>query len=363
MRSIHRLRKCAAWLASLFIMLSGARYCLADQEDLLSVARAGHRAARQSIQSFTATITKVVTSNGDKSVQTGKYWRSLDVVRLQEKGGSGSEDYLLKDSEIRQVGRGTDPKTGQKEYGAARRPATEFLGMLDVWSEMLIDFAGPDGGHYDLDRFLEFAKEPPLAGRERKDGYDCIRVTFSVISNMGNGFNITLWHDVTRNYLVRKLIVTSDNSSHSVSDVLEFAEPLPGLFVPTKCHTEHFRVSERYQVKDVTLSDIEVNKPIPKSVFQLPAIRAGTELFDSIQGTRYPIDENWRPIGPARPYRRMGFPSKSDSSGTEYHSQSTSEARSYSWWLIIGSLMFLAVVCIYRIYRYYRPHPDLHQTS
>jgi hypothetical protein len=109
-------------------MLFGARYCPADQEDLLTLVRAGHRAARQSIHSFAATITEEVAfPDKPKLVLSGKYWRSFDVVRLQEKVGRGWEDYLLKDSELRQVGRGTDLKTGQEQYGAARKAGKQSV--------------------------------------------------------------------------------------------------------------------------------------------------------------------------------------------------------------------------------------------
>lgn len=361
MRSHRRSRANAAWLASLFIMCFGGRNCPAGQEELLSLVRAGHRAARQSIHSFSAKVTREATfPNGTKIVLSGKYWRSLDTVRVQVDIGSGTEDFLLKNSEIRQVGQGADGKTGEKRYGAMRRAATETLSRLDVWTLMRIDFSGPSGGHYDFDRSLEFALDPPRLSRERKDGRDCIRIDFRVISNAGVEQKISQWHDIGFNYLVRKFTVTYERSSdRSEMDILEFAEPLPGLFIPVKCHSNSFRGKEIRSIEEVTLSDVQVNKPIPKSVFQLPAIPSGTELRDTIQGTRYPIDENWRPIGPSRPYVIVGFPAKSDSTESNYGSQSSSEARSSSWWLISGSLGVLVIVCIYRLYRHYRPRVDL----
>lgn len=365
MRGRSRSIDFTLWATILWITISGARQCSADQEDLLSLARAGHRAARESIHSLSATVTVENTfPKQPKLTQTGRYWRSFDVVRIQENVGGGSEDYLLKNSEIRQVGQGAGPQPGQMHYGAARKATTEFLSRVDVWRAMMIDFGGPNGGCYDLDRFLDFAKEPPRANRERKDGRDCIRIDIRLVSNTGVENDITLWHDIARNYLVCKEMMVDKTSSYkSGGNISEFAEPLPGLFVPIKYHGEYFRGDELICMIDITLSDLQVNKPIPKSMFQLPAIPSGTELLDHIQGKRYPIDANWQPIGTSQPLVIQRFPGKSDNLGSEYHSQSTAEARSFSWWLVTGSLMVLVSACVYSIYRRFRSRAGLSQAD
>lgn len=363
MRNNYRSARHAFWLASLGVLLYWPVPCSADQTDLLALVRAGHRSAREAIQSFSATVTDEITFTKDPVIViTGHYWRSLDIVRIQEKQGEGTDDYLVKDSEILQVGRGTDPQRGQVRYAAGRRAATEILCAVDVWSLMMIDFVGPNGGRYDFDRFLEFAKDTLKAKREMKDGRNCIRVNLSYVS--GNEQNATLWLDVDRNYLVWKKTLTSKGSSDPFeSEILEFSEPLPGVFVPIKCRRQSFRGGERNSLEIITLSDVQVNKPIPKSVFQLPAIPLGTILDDRIQRTSYPIDERWRPIGPAKSFVQQAVAGDSESKDSGYHSQSTSEPMPFSRWLILASLFALVIPCTCLLYRQYRLHRRLQRPN
>lgn len=346
----------AFWPTGLSLLLFLPAPCSAEQSDLLSLVRAGHRAARQSIRSFSAAVTHEVTFADKRSIViTGRYWRSLDVVRVQEKQGAGTEDYLLRDAEIRQVGQGAGSKRGGVHYSASRRASVETLCLVDVWTLMMIDSPGPNGGHYDFDRFLEFAKETPQARREKKDGHDCIRLSLTIVSTKGLEENVTRWHDVDRNHLAWKETVTDKGSPDLFeSEILEFSEPLPGVFIPMKCRRQVTREGERVHFEEVTLSEVQVNKPIPNSVFELPAIPSGTILNDKIKRTRYPIDANWRPIGPASPHPQLVMPAPSDGPASDYHSQSTTEPVPFSRGLTSVSLAILVAACTFLLYRRYR---------
>lgn len=346
------------WLAVIAVLLYGPSHCFADREDLLSLVRAGHRSARESIRSFSAAVTVEINFLNEPTpksiVLTGHYWRSLDIVRIQQNvQGEGTEDYLVKNSEIQQVGRGIDPQRRQVHYAAARRPAREILSNIDVWSLMMIDFLGPNGGRYDYDRFLEFAKESPKVTREMKDGHNCIRV--ELIYMAGGERHATMWHDVDHNYLVWKEISSpKDHSSSFESEILEFSESLPGVFIPMKCRRQSLRGSKRASHEMVTLTNVEVNKPIPASVFQLPAIPSGTILEDRIQHSRYPIDTSWRPLGPSTPIPEKTTIVSSDRPASDYHSQSTTEPIPFSRWLILTSLLVLVIACAGLLYRQLR---------
>src|SRR5260370_20246510 len=97
-----------------------------DQGDLLAMVRAGHRAARESIRSISATVSLEETFPQKEFIRSGKYWRSLDTVRVQEgHGGRTSDEYLMKDSKIRHVGLGRDPRTLTASYKAIRKPDSD----------------------------------------------------------------------------------------------------------------------------------------------------------------------------------------------------------------------------------------------
>jgi hypothetical protein len=220
---------------------------------------------------------------------------------------------------------------------------------------MVIDFAGPNGGRYDFDRFLEFAQRPPQTSRVKEDGHDCVRLTLSAVSTTGLVENATLWHDVDRNYLVWKMRVTDEKpSDRSEIEILEFTEAAPGIFVPTKCRRDAYRHGELRSREEITLSDVEVNKTIPASVLQLPAIPAGTMLDDKIRGARYPINEKWEAIGPSSPILQYSVPDESEGVRSDYQSQSTSEAKPLSRLLVLASLLVLAIACACLIYRHCR---------
>jgi hypothetical protein len=326
---------------------------LADDEDLLALVRSGHRSAREAIRTLSATVHVEITFPGRPAIRrTARYWRSLDLVRIQEKQ-IVTWDCLLKDSEIRAVSFGRGPG-GQPQYGASRRAGNETLADCDVWALMRIEFAGPNGGRCDFDRSLEFAKEPPRAIRETKDGRECIRLNWPEVSSAGLEQQITLWHDVGHNYFVWKMKVAYPGSSHIGEDeILEFAEPQPGIFVPTKARKQVFDKGELLVRQDVFLTELEVNQPIPDSVFQLPKIPVGTVLDDFIQGTKYPIDSEWRPIGPATPLPKLAIPIGSPEP-REYRSQSTREPVGVAWRLALASLAVLIVACVGLLYRQLR---------
>jgi hypothetical protein len=337
-------------------ILIGSPYLRAEgNTDLLSIVRAGHRAAREAIYSFSATVTIERTHPQQATIETGKYWRSFDVVRIQEGLDSGGDDYLLKDSEIRQVGRALNPKDRKYRYVATRKPPTDFFCLSDVWSRMMIDFAGPDGGRYSYDRFLEFAKGPPQLRRETMDGRECIRLAMTFENAAGSKQDITLWHDVGYNYLARKMIVKfRSTGGRAFVENVEFLEAAPGVFLPTKCQRQVFRSDGKQVNGDLTtLSDVRVNQPISQEVFRLPAIPAGTVCKDWVQGTKYPVDGSWRPIGPSEPLLRYAAPTQGDDGG-EYRSQSTEEPKPLSRWIIPASLVVLTAAGVLWLYRRWR---------
>lgn len=330
-------------------------------EEALAVVRDRHRAAREGIRTLSADVTIEITFPEKKLFMRGKYWRSLGTVRVQEfpPGTDNIEEHLLKDGEIRSVGRHRLPDGRYDRHGAGRDSAATLLAMCDVWREMLLDFSSPSVTRYDYDRFLALAKRPPTARREKSDGVDCVRVSMTVSADDGIEWAYTFWHDIERNYLIRKMTMdVGKGDTTSEYEITEFREAVPGVFVPLRCLV---RVSDQGKLRQecsTTLSNVRVNEPMAKDVFTLPAVPAGTVLHDGIDGTRYPIDENWRAIGPKAANPRVMLPTRSDGPGSEYRAQTEEEPRPLSRWLAPGSVGVLGVAAGVWVYRRRRRRPD-----
>lgn len=349
----HRL---LSWQAGLWVTLAFPTLCAADQSDLLAVVRAGHRSLRESIRTFSTSFTIHHTIPSTQVFLKGKYSRSFDLVRVQEVHPGGNlEDYLLHKSEIRQVGRSKLPTGGGYRYAAARRPASEFLGMGNIWTELLMEFRGSKGRPCDFDQLLESAKRPPKATRARTGGRDCIQVQVT-IEDTGADVHFTTWHDIGLNYLIRRLMVVYGDDSANRAEVenQEFEEAQPGVFFPTKSRTDVYRNGKQVDGRLTTLSDVRINTTLPDSLFQLPTIPAGTVLRDWVKGTTYAIDGNWNPSGPSKPLIKKAFPTPADAEDAKYYAQSTDEPGSWTRWLILASLVVLGIAAGCWLYRRYR---------
>src|SRR4051794_2548654 len=91
-------------LAACLCLGLGVPAVAAADEDLVARVREGHRAARESIRTLTASVTVEDVHPTRGVTARARYWRSGDVARVQQgEEGSGTEDYLRKGGEIRQV--------------------------------------------------------------------------------------------------------------------------------------------------------------------------------------------------------------------------------------------------------------------
>src|SRR5262249_19768017 len=84
--------------ACLLVVVLGQPARGEDPADLLSLVRARHRAARESIRTFSADVIKRLTVPEERFITGGTYWRSFNTVRVQEypPGTGNIEDHLLK---------------------------------------------------------------------------------------------------------------------------------------------------------------------------------------------------------------------------------------------------------------------------
>lgn len=328
-------------------------------QELEGLVRGGHRAAVESIRTLSVNVTVKQLLPKQEILAKGTYWRSLDVVRVQERAGNISDDYVVKGSEIRQVGRiATGP--GRTIYAAQRRATTERLCRSDVWLLMNLSLAGPGGRICTIEQYLDLAKERPKFSRERAEGHDCIKVNmrFDDSGAAGQEVQTTLWFDPTLNYLVRKGKWTfGSEGSYFIEQVnSDFIEPEPGIFFPIEQHTRVVKNGKDVQESSGTLSSLRVNAFIPNSQLSLPPVPSGTMLKDWIEGKSYPIDDSWQPMGRSKKLERLAGPMASTpptSSEPEYRSQSTDEPKSWTRWLLPGALCMFACASVVWLYRRY----------
>jgi hypothetical protein len=325
-----------------------------ERTELENILRAGHRAARESIRTLSAVVTVKELYPLEVTRGSGHYWRARGIVRVQENRGAGTEDYVVKNSEIRQVARGLREPGGRPEYHAARRPATERFCLCDAWTLLEIDLSGPGGRPCTLDEFLDLAQGGPKVTRVKLDGRDCIKAVVRLRDVSGQNVTATTWHDISHNYLLwrSECRFESDGDYRIEGEITDFLEAEPGIFFPTTHRTMVMNLGKKVQETVAMLSDIRINGPVAERELQLPSVPAQTQLDDRVQGKQYRIDPNWHPTGgPSAPLVKIAMPGHSDAEGeTEYRSPSTEEPRSALRWLMPGSLAVLGCAGVSWIY-------------
>jgi hypothetical protein len=288
----------------------------------------------------------------------GKYWRSQDQVRVREELPNNTiNELLVEKGVIRQVSSSRDPASDRRSFGAARRPISDRLGLCDIWTAMFLNLSGPHGRPFLFEEYLQLAKERPEVAREKSSGHNCIRVRLILDSQDGKDVNtVTLWHDESYNYLIRKAVMVFGKAelSQTESEILHFIEPKPGIYFPTKCRVQAMRNGKQIYSEMDSISELSVNEPIPSSVFRLPPIPSGTFMTDRIEGTTYSVDANWQRISRSTPIRTLAVVANADGKESGYRSQSTAEPKPFAWWLLPASLVLLVLALCVLVFRQLR---------
>lgn len=322
-----------------------------DERELLSLVQSQHQSSREAVYSLSCSVKLERGYPTTEAVEEGKYWRSFGRARLWEAYATTMVDhfYLIPEGELRQVIR-QRPTQEQSGWRTRRELINSQIRLLDVWRFMLLGFVEQ----------LAQAKDVPRAKRERVEGRDCIRVTMTLPghqsqSTTGPDIQLTFWLDAGRNYLVWKQVETG-REFHREWQVQEWVEPQPGVFFPTKLVGKGFRGSTQYSQGSYTLSNVRINEPIAKSIFELPEVPNGTLCDDLIRKQTYPIDATWQqlPGGETRPYDIIAIP-YTTSSQSGFASQSLKEPGDWTSWIWPGSLAVLAIAGAIWLYRRYRP--------
>jgi hypothetical protein len=136
--------------------------------------------------------------------------------------------------------------------------------------------------------------------------------------------------------------MTFDGSDYQFeAENLDFVEPQPGVFMPIRC-VRRGREGDHYNESVTSITDVQINRPIPDRVFQLPRVPSGTPLDDEVRGTKYTIDSEWQRIGKEEPIVTLRVAQPAEEEQSEYSSQSVSEPGSFTRWIIPLSIVILA---------------------
>lgn len=343
---------------AVLVLLGPSGAAAQDAAALVGQVRAGHSSAVQSIHTLSATVRVELRKPEQRLLGAGKYWRVGNEVRVHQDGVEGSTiDYRVAGGEVRQVTLPGPNSSGQPGH-ASRMSEQDLTTRTNAFKEMLLVLADPDGQPRDLDAMLASASSGVTTNHRSLDGDDCILLSFSVASRRGPVTKYTLWHVPAKNYLIKRLEAVTGGAEDDkfASAVTAWAEPVPGVLVPTAVRSDHYRSGSVVQSRTSVLTDVVVNAPIAPATMALPAPRNGSVWKDDIAGVSGKVDSNWKPIGPltAAPKQYI-VPGQSAAPGSaEYTSQSTSEPKSTGFWVLVASGAFLLLTISVIAYRRFR---------
>lgn len=314
-----------------------------DEAELLALAKAGYRSAQKSIHSLSCTVAYEAGFPDPVMRKKGKYWRSFDRVRIQEQLPEGTQDFFWgPEGEARYVYRGRNAQGEQ--VGAGRRLVIEVTQPLDVWRYMLLEF----------DRYVQQAKQTPRVKRDRINGRDCIVLTMPYPFDNEELTTVTYWLDVGYNYLPWKREIVGKGSRDDW-EILEYAEPKPGMFFPSKSQGKVHNGRRQIGAGSIVVSDLRINEPIAKEVLQLPALPRGTHISDMIKKQRYRANENWEQLPGSRAEHSeiTARPPETVGEHGGWGAQSTSEASSWTLWIAPASVAVVLMAGGAWLYRRY----------
>lgn len=270
-------------------------YC---NEDILKRLIVEHKNASAYFKTLSCDIYFQTIFPEKKSGSFGKYIKSGDLVVVnQGSETTGMDHFLIKGGEIRGVGRSRWEGGEPTSFNAFRWPNSQNVCSCDVWDEMLLNFPLSSGPNGTLEDLVRSVKSNVKCSEIIKDGKKSIELNLKIIRGAST-LDMTYWFDVSRNYLnIERECKYPTAGSSANSKIVEFFEVSPGIYFPKKEVRVFLRDGKKFQERTATISNLEVNQPIPQDLLALPEIPEGTLLTDEVQGKRGYVDSNWNWIG------------------------------------------------------------------
>jgi len=218
---------------------------------------------------------------------------------------------------------------------------------------MFLKVPGRSGTRLSLDEFLD---QGGVSSEITKDKSGSFHVKAAFDFREDDRGHLELWFDASINYLVHKMVLTTDKYPEMRWEyaVERFEEPSPGVFFPTKSTVLQLSDGKVRSKASCTLSDLHINEPLPASQFTLE-IPPGTRMSDTIQGIIYTTSANGPVPGSVTPsHPPVSFPPPSSRSSSEeepYTTQTEREPMSWGRAVLFASLGVLGTAGIYWVWQ------------
>jgi hypothetical protein len=354
---------CASFVRSVAIVLIGttlaARPATANDDELLRVVQDGHRAAIESIRTFSCRAELKFEPTQPLARQTAEYWRSGRDFRVRVKSfGSRDDecDTLVRDGVVKQYESYPWRKGESARHGLIGVRDQPF--SCNPWAYGLLTFPGQTKYRVPLDELLTDAHRVQSVRRDTRDGRALIHLDLS-----HDRARLDIWFDPAVNYLARIVRVRAEPPAggpiDSVATVTEFREVAPGIYFPTRVHQQSTTGGDAKSDKwAATFTDITVNKPLPPDSLTL-RFPPGIMVSDLVRNGVFRTDERGEPTLPALNSRGVRYtlgtsppvPSDYQHLVPQPASVSLEEPRSLTRWLLPAGLVLVAVGVLLKVAR------------
>ena len=284
-------------------------------EELVRATLAAHAEGRDKIRTLRAdyaagaTITDIPDFRHEVVLDSGRYARTPEAWRTR---GTAADPQDANPPVTEALVRGAEARSLKRRWldGKPLPPIRATTGgtifVTDPYRRLLLN-AILAGLHLTVEEFVAGSPRRAVgtAGPEGRVTVTVPRATREVPAGFVTQPETVLEFDPSVNYLVRRMVVVEPHAGgdlHCESEVLEFAEPSPGVFVPARVRVRTTQnglaVPNEYTY---ALTGIEVNGPVQPDDLALSPLPAGTVLSDLDTRSEFPAGEDWRPLGAATP--------------------------------------------------------------
>jgi hypothetical protein len=230
-----------------------------------------------------------------------------------------------------------------EEFGAHRGAYQErHLHRCDAFIRALLVFQVPETvDSITCERLVDRATNVVHKPRSNADALDAIHLHFAKTDGRALAWDVTLWFDHTKNYLVSKIRYEASGFARE-EWVTRFGEPAAGVFFPERSEA----ISGSPEAPDgratCELSNVKVNQQFSASHFEL-RYPPGVYLADSITRTRYQVDADGRQISKATAMDVGPPPPSIEESAGVGMTETVAEPWSWAQLLLPASFAILAI--------------------
>lgn len=277
-----------------WLLLSQPATLHATPSSAVQVVLDAHVAAVRRLQSVQTNFVYSARFPFTSLLASGEYLWADGIVLIREgKEKVRSTDTLIQNGEIRQLGRYWSKH--RVTYTGFRAPSTDIIGFADVWQGVLLSTRAPSGRRCSIDQLISESTSNP---RVEAGEFGPIVLASYTTDSVERTYRVEF--DASKNHLVRSLRITSSQTEQfSEATVTDFQESQPGVWMPMSCLQAKYNGNQLTGEWTMVLDKLVVNREISRNRFRLPPFPTGTKIHDRIRETRYPIDADWRAVGPA----------------------------------------------------------------